>query len=345
MDRLFDLIIALFVPILVIGGLILFLIKAPRRNKIISHLRNQNILFGFLFLWTLFGFFTQQDFTERCGCLIHSRGIFSLDYIGFTSISLVLLLLGFFIRNKFTRISLLCLELAYWIFKLYVIKSGYQGGLGILIFKYYDFIGLFIRFLLINSIFGHRFKEYLLALLAGLLIIIKMLGMPCNDNFIYYDILNPYYNRLIFDDINGNWTGSMNYPKVTVIDSTFKNPGNLIYGSKPEITTYRDSVSFTRYDNTYFYFNDSNLTIENSAPELNGKYFLTYSQPESGYLVYLPTQYIEAVKDDYSFNQYSLTLLIVNVTDTLLSFQINNGIDLELKTTHNNVLREKQVFQ
>jgi hypothetical protein len=336
MDRFLDLMTVLFIPIIVIGGVAYFLFKAPRNGKIIGYLRNQKVLFGFLLLWTLLGFFTQQDFTERCDCLIHSRGIFSLDYIVFSVISIILISIGFFVKNKFARVALLSLELAYWIFKLFILKSGYVGGLGIMIFKYYDFIGLLLRFLILNSLFGYKIKEYGFVLLAGLIIAIKMLGIPCNDNFIYDDFLNPYYNQLMFEDINGNWTGFMLYPRGSIIDSTFKNPGNIIYGSKPEITTYRDTVIFSRFENSYFYFNDSNLRIDNSAPELNGDYLLTYSSPESGYLNYLPLKYVEAAKEDYRFIQYSMRLLIKNVSDSILSCQIDGRIDLELKTTHNN---------
>lgn len=339
MDRFLDLMTVLFIPLIVIGGVAFFLFKAPRNGKIIGYLRNQKALFGFLLLWTLLGFFTQQDFTERCDCLIHSRGVFSLDYIGFSAISLILIILGFFIKSKFARIGLLSLELVYWIFKLYALKSGYIGGLGILIFKYYDFIGLLVRLLILNSLFGNKIKEFVFVLLAGLIILLKMLEFPCNDNFIYDDFLNPYYNQLMFEDINGTWTGSLLYPKDSIIDSTFKNPDNVIYGSRPEITTYRDTVIFSRFENSHFYFNDSNLRIDNSAPKLNGDYLLTYSRPESGYLNYLPLQYVEAAKEDYRFIQYSIRLLIKNVSDSLLSCQIDGRIDLELKTTHNKELR------
>lgn len=191
---IFDYILILFFPSIVIIGVTIFLIKAPRKEKLIRPLRSQKVLFGFLILWTLLGFFTQQDFTERCGCLVHSRDIFSLDYIILSAISLILLILGFSIRNKFVRISILWLELAYWIFKLFALKSGYEGGLGILVFNYYDFLGLLGRFLLINSLLGYRFKEYILPLVVGVIIIIKMFGVPCNENFIYRDYLNPYYN-------------------------------------------------------------------------------------------------------------------------------------------------------
>jgi hypothetical protein len=328
-------IITLIFPIIVIAGVSIFLFNAPKNNKIIKPLRNSRLLFAFLILWTLIGFFTQQDFTERCGCLIHSRGIFSLDYIIFSFISLILLVSGFIAKNKIIKISLISVELAYWIFKLFALKSGYEGGLGILMFKYYDFLGLLGRFLLLKCLFGNKYKEYIFALISGLLIIIKMLGVPCNENFIYRDFLNPYYNQLLFNDINGNWTSSVLFPKVSVIDSIFKNPDKLIYGSKPEITTYRDTVTFTRFDDSYFYFSDSSFSIENAAPELNGKYFLTYSQPESGYLVYLPIQHIAAVKEDYRYNQHSLTLYIIDVNETTITCKLNGEIDLLLKTAGN----------
>jgi hypothetical protein len=328
---IFDYILILFFPSIVIIGVTIFLIKAPRKEKLIRPLRSQKVLFGFLILWTLLGFFTQQDFTERCGCLVHSRDIFSLDYIILSAISLILLILGFSIRNKFVRISILWLELAYWIFKLFALKSGYEGGLGILVFNYYDFLGLLGRFLLINSLLGYRFKEYILPLVVGVIIIIKMFGVPCNENFIYRDYLNPYYNRLFFNQINGNWTGSMLYPNDSIIEETIKNPDHIIYGSKPEINLYRDTILYSRFDSVYLTFNDSSLSIEKSSPELNGQYCLTYSRPESNYFVYLPCHYIDDAERDYHFNQYSITIFFENISDSTISCYIDNRIELILK--------------
>ncbi len=331
MDRILDIIIVLFFPIIVIGGITFLCIKASRKDKLIRPLRSQNVLFGFLILWTLLGFFTQQDFTERCGCLIHSREIFSLDYIIFSAISLILIILGFSIRNRFVRISILWLELAYWIFKLFALKSGYQGGLGILVFKYYDFFGLLGRFLLINSLIRYRFKEYVLTLVAGVIIIIKMLGFPCNENFLYKKYLNPYYNDLIFNEINGSWTGTMIYSNDSTIEETIKNTDNKIYGSRPEINLYRDTIIYLRFDSVYISFNDSSLYIEKSTPELNGQYCLTYSQPESRYFIYLPCHYIDDAKRDFNYNQYSITVAFGYISDSSLQCYLNNRIALDLK--------------
>lgn len=331
----FDYILILFFPLIVIIGVIIFLIKAPHKDKLIRPLRSQKVLFGFLILWTLFGFFTQQDFTERCGCLIHSRGVFSLDYVIFSAISLILFVLGFIVKNKTAQISLLCLELAYWTFKLFALKSGYQGGLGILIFKYYDFFGLLGRLLLLNSLFENKFKEHLLAILAGLLIIVKMFGIPCNDNFIYRDYLNPYYNQLMFKRLNGNWTGTMIYPKDTTLHKPFDSAdiSNLI--SLIDTVTYRDSTVLKKEKGVYFYFKDSNLSIYRTLPELDGNYSLYYSQPDSRYFIYIPDKYLDSIKQDYKYGQYSIKVHLKELTDSSLSLEIENGIDFELKTAGN----------
>jgi hypothetical protein len=337
MDMIFDYIMILFFPLIVIIGVTIFLIKAPRKVKLIRPLRSQKVLFGFLILLTLFGFFTQQDFTERCGCLIHSRGVFSLDYVIFSAISLILFVLGFIVKNKIARISLICLELAYWIFKLFVLKSGYQGGLGILIFKYYDFFGLLGRLLLLNNLFDNKFKEHLLAILAGLLIIIKMLGIPFNDNFIYRDYLNPYYNQLMFRRLNGNWTGTMVYPKDTTVYKPFDSTDINDLISLNDTVTYRDSTILIKKKGVYFYFQDSNLSINRTLPELDGNYSLYYSQPDSRYFIYIPDKYLDSIKQDYEYGRYTIKMHLEELNDSSLSLQIENGIDFELKTAGNNV--------
>ena len=330
MNIILEFAIDLTFPLIVIGGTAFFLFKAVQNEKLIRPLRSQKVLFGFLILLTLFGFFTQQDFTESCGCLRHSRGVFSLDYIIFSAISLILLLIGLLIKNKTIRISLLSIELAYWIFKLFVLKSGYIGGLGIMVFKYYDFFGLLGRLLLLNSLFGNKLKEHLLTLVAGLLIIIKMLVMPCNENSTYKYYINSYYTNLIFQDLNGSWSGSMVYPKDSTIVETIENPDTALYGSIPEINKYRDTTFFFNYKNVDIFFNDSSLTIGKTAPELNGIYYLTYSHP-AGFLVYLPSEYKDDVKREYHYNQYHIKVILGNVSDSTLSFTINHRTELKLK--------------
>jgi hypothetical protein len=334
MDWILETFIVLLFPIIVIGGVTFFLIKAPLKDKLIKPLRSQKILFGFLILWTLIGFFTQQDFTERCGCLIHSRGVFSHDYIIFSAISLILFILGFIVKNKFVRINILCLELVYWIFKLFALKSGYLGGLGILIFKYYDFFGLLGRLLLLNSLFENKFKEYLLAIVAGLLIIVKMLGIPCNDNFIYTDYLNPYYNQLMFKRLNGDWTGTMIYPRGTIEHSPYNS--NEI-SDLVDILTCQDSTIYKRKQGVHFYFNDSILCIDGTSTELDGNYSLYYSQPDSRYSVYIPNKYLDSIKRDYKYGRYSINIHFEEVNDSTLSFQIEHDKKFILKTADSNV--------
>jgi hypothetical protein len=283
------------------------------------------------------GFFTQQDFTERCGCLIHSRGVFSLDYVIFSAISLILFILGFAVKNKTIRISILFLELAYWTFKLFILKSGYQGGLGILIFKYYDFFGLLGRLLLLNSLFEDKIKEHLLALVAGLLIIVKMLGIPCNDNFVYRDYLNPYYNQLMFKRLNGYWTGTMIYPKDTTVYAPYDSTDIEDLLSLIDTVTYRDSTIFKMKEGVYFHFNDSYLSIDSASTELNGNYNLYYSQPDSRYFTYLPNRYIDSIKQDYKYGRFSINMYIVELEDSTLTLQIENGKEFKLKTAGNNV--------
>jgi hypothetical protein len=320
-----------FISILIIIGLAFLMQKAHKSVRIIKLLRNENVLFVFLIIWTIFGFFTQQDFIESCYGLNFSN-IFTFDNILCSSLSFILLFLGLIINKKLIRISIVTLELAYWIFKLFALKSGYEFfGLDILICKYYDFIGLLARLLLLNALIKYRFKEYKLVLLCGLLLIVKMFTFPCSKNFIQRDFIVPYKNRLIFNKINGSWTGSMLYPNDSILVHTIKNPDTALYGNRPEINIFRDTFIFARFENVYFSFDDSSLTIEKTDPELNGNYYLTNSQPDYPFFVYIPVQYIDSVKRDNMFNQYSITVTFYNANDSVLYCLINNTIKVTLE--------------
>lgn len=327
-------------PLIVIIGFFIFLNSTRRKVKWIKPLRNVNILFGFLFIWTLFGFFTQEDVTERCGCFIQSRGIFSIDYMAFSAISLVLFILAFVVKNKVARRSLLFFEFAYWIFKLFIIKSGYVAGLGMEVFKYYDFLGLLGRLLLLNSLFAYKIKEYLLCVFAGLLIISKMCFIPCGNNFVYNDYLKPHFNRVMFDQLNGDWTGTMTYS----YDSTIYPPSDsnschdtildidLLYNKK-NTASCRDSLIQIKANEVFVRFQDSNLNITKTFPEVDGNYCLDYSELGSKYFTYRLCKYMDSMPLD-NHRLYALNMKIEELNDSVLILAFDCGINFELKSIH-----------
>lgn len=331
MNIILEYAVALIFPLLVILGTGFFLFKVNKIEKFKRIFISQKILFAFLILWTLFGFFSQQDFIENCGCFVYSRDIFSPGYVIFSSITLTILLIGVFTKNKTFRIVLVSIELTYWIFKLFILKSGYIGGLGLMVFKYYDFYGLLGRLLLLNSLLGRKLRAQVMSLVAGVLIIIKMLVIPCNENDIYESYMNSYYTKLMFKQLNGHWNGSLLYLKDSSIVETIENPDTVVYVSVSDVNIFRDTTVSKSYKKIGVHFNDSSLTIENSAPELNGKYSLTYSQPEFGFLVYIPNKFENVVKRDYMFKQFEIKVIFDNMIDNTLSFTIDNRSKFKLK--------------
>jgi hypothetical protein len=338
MDYIIGYLFDTFIPTIVIMGVTFFFIFAQRKDKLRNFIRNQNVLFWFLITWTLFGFFAQQDFSERCGCLTHSRNLFSLDYIIFSAISLILFILSFLIKNKGIRVSLICIELAYWLFKLYFIKSGYIGGMGILVFKYYDFFGLLGRLLILNTLTGQKLKEFLLVLIAGLLIIIKMLGVPCNANFVYRDYINPYYNRTLLNQLNGEWHGTMILPIDTVVHNPIDSTDKSLMTFLGDFSHYHDTTIIKEINHVQLSFQDSILNINNSTHEYDGNYSLTYSEADSKFLIYTHSKYLINTETDYLFGPTTITVQITNMTDSTITMQIDNRITIKLKTAGNSGL-------
>jgi len=311
-----------------------FLVLIYKKSPLVhNYLTNEIKVTLFLIVFTLIVFFIRQDITENCGCFSGvMRNIFSIDYILLASISLILFIVSLFARSHLFKITFLTIELIYWLTKLYFLQSGYQGGMGALSINAFDFIGLTARLWLINLLPGFKIREFLIPVIAGVLLTVKMYLVPCQENIVYEKYFKPIYNERLFSQINGAWMGSMLHQKDSVIEEAVENPDTIMYGNRPVINLHRDTIIFSSYENVYFFFNDSDLRIENPIPELNGQFCLIYSQPESKYFVYLPYQYLDSVKNDYHYNEYSITISFGEINDSTLSCFINGSIELKLRS-------------
>ena len=223
------------------------LIWAIKQTKVKRLLDNKKLIIAFLIAWTILGFFTQDDFTERCGCLVLSKKTFSIDYIIYSSISLTLFLFSLIARAKLFRNVFFILELFYWLFKLFILKNGYIGGLGVPIFKIYDFIGLFFRLWFISLVINLNRRTFTTPIISALLILLKLELNPCGENILYNSYIEPKLSKQMLKKLEGSWIG------------------NIHYNSRDTIKTLT---------NVKLKFKDSSLFISNFNNIHNNQYFI-----------------------------------------------------------------------
>jgi hypothetical protein len=176
MDTLFGL-IPLFILFGLLGGLS-WLINVKYSDKIwVDRLENPITTYTVLIGWTSFGFFTNLDYIQNCGCIVSAEPIFSTENIFYSGTAMVLLSLGVFIRSRtIVKVLLIC-ELLFWLYKLTLVKGGYAVGfggipsIGVLAF---DTIALTLRLILIKQILQVRIKTLFLLLITFIIMTLKI---------------------------------------------------------------------------------------------------------------------------------------------------------------------------
>lgn len=111
--------------------------------------------------WTIFGFFTNLDYTENWGCLIFSEQIFSVENITYSAAAIILISFGVFIPFGIIGKVVLTCELLFWLFKLFIIKGGYAvgyGGVPSVSVLAFDTIALVLRLILLKQAFQIKVK-------------------------------------------------------------------------------------------------------------------------------------------------------------------------------------------
>lgn len=127
--------------------------------------------------WTIFGFFTNIDYTENWGCLIFSEQIFSAENIIYSAITIILVSFGVFIPSGIIGKVVLTCELLFWLYKLFIIKGGYAVGysgvpsVSVLAF---DTIALALRLILLKQAFQIKVKTLPLLMITFFVILIKI---------------------------------------------------------------------------------------------------------------------------------------------------------------------------
>jgi hypothetical protein len=116
-----------------------------------------------LIIWTVIGFFFLLDNNSAFGCTVNNSPVFSTHNIRYSLISLILLLIAYFIRSEKLQIAFLLCEFAYWLIKLMTIKGGYAVGIGggpDFTVVYFDTIALFLRLLVLYKLLNYKISLY-----------------------------------------------------------------------------------------------------------------------------------------------------------------------------------------
>jgi len=296
------------------GITIAILYFTRNNNKINKFLSNKRLVICILLFLTILGFFTQTDFSEQCGCFEFTKKIFSIDYIIYSSISIILLSFAIFIKQKYIQLIFVLIELIYWLFKLFVLKSGYIGGLGIPNLNILDFIGLFFRILFVFSFFEFKYKIYLIPIISSLIIALKFEVNPCGQNLLYNKIIKPKLDKELIEKLQGEWIGNAKFgiglTKRTIIDTL--NQTSILNPLK--INTF-DTISIyynwdTTFKNNYEIDTLIIKTLQNIKLEIVDTTLIIIGIPE----IYEKTYYLNDIAtENKEIDYYPYKLIEMNL--------------------------------
>jgi hypothetical protein len=218
-------IIIILIPFICILGLSLFFNRKQAEKKWVQGFTKPKIIFLILITWSVLGFLTNHDYTQQWGDFIIHEPIFSLQNVFYCGITLLLLLIAYLIPVKPIKVSILSIELLYWLYKLFIIKGGYAVGIGgvpsmsILTF---DLIAFILRLQLIKLIISPKFNSLYLLIPAFVIMILKVAFFPTQQSIKsefkkYSKDLESRKNQML-----GKWRG---ISTITLIknDSTIRN--------------------------------------------------------------------------------------------------------------------------
>ncbi len=289
METVFYRLPSLIWPFVILLSIFLLLNRFKKKLKLDKILQNVTLLEYVLLIWIFFGYLTLADFSERCGCIVFDRSPLSLDYILLSFFSLLLVGLSVFeLTKRFSKLFL-SIELIYWLFKLFFIKSGYVGGLGIMMFNYYDYIALTIRLLLITSVFKLQIKVYLILISSFIIISLKIIAIPCQDNFVYEDIIRPAQLNNRIEKLAGKWSGEVTFECDTSIKYQNDSTGVNYLISIIDSNDYYDSTILRTLGDFAIEFTNTRMILD-SIPDLAKEYKLLTSISTKEYLRYIPTE-------------------------------------------------------
>ena len=194
-------------------------------KRIITQPYNYYTLLGLLVI----GFFEQLDYTDRWGCIIGRESIFDFKNILFSSISIFLILTSFFLRPRLLKLSVIIVELAFWIFKLFYFKGGYVvsiAGAPDTIISFYDSLTLALRLFIISGLLKSNIKTIYILICTLFIMAIKVFGFPTQLSMIVQEKKSLQRAKFTKEKLVGEWTGIYKYDSIymnetiDVIDTT-----------------------------------------------------------------------------------------------------------------------------
>jgi hypothetical protein len=177
--------------------------------------------YNYLVLLTLLviGFFGRLDYTNRWGCFVGGEPVFDLKNITFSSISISLILLSFLLKHRNLKLSLVLIELVFWIFKLFYFKGGYVCSITATpdpIISFYDCVTLAFRLFIVAGLLKSNFKAYYILLCTLIIIAIKAFGFPTQFSLITEEKKSLRSVELTKEKLIGEWIGTCEYDSIGV---------------------------------------------------------------------------------------------------------------------------------
>ena len=177
------------------------------------------------------GFFGQLDYTDRWGCIVGGESIFDTKNILFSSISLTLILTSFLFRPRFLKISLVLIELAFWIFKLFYFKGGYVVSIVAApdpIISFYDSLTLALRLFIISGLLRTNIKMIYILIFTLTIMAIKVFGFPTQLSMIVEGEKSKQRAEFTKEKLIGDWTGIYEYDSIYMGKTTHINDSATI---------------------------------------------------------------------------------------------------------------------
>jgi len=152
------------------------------KEKLIRQPFNYYLLIGLLIV----GFFFRLDYSERYGDIVFPEPILTTKNILFSFISLLLVLLSFFSKKRIIKLSLISLELLFWLFKLSFYKGGYLVGFvegADPLISLYDTTTFVLRLFIMSSLMKIKISQIyiLICTLIVMMLKIHIFPMPYSD--------------------------------------------------------------------------------------------------------------------------------------------------------------------
>lgn len=172
-----------------------------------------------LLVLLVIGFLGQLDYTDRWGCFVGGESIFDTKNILFSSISIILILTSFFLRPRIFKMTVILIELAFWIFKLFYFKGGYVISIAAApdpIISFYDSLTLAMRLFIISGLLRTNIKTIYILICTLIIIAIKVFGFPTQLSMIVGEKKSLERAQFTKEKLIGEWTGIYEYDSTSL---------------------------------------------------------------------------------------------------------------------------------